>query len=361
MRNPLDFLRSARRPIENAGLRRLRRSRFKRLVLTVGAPAVILIAILVVISWYSWSLRPLDGSDSNHVRVTIASGTRAPDIAAQLVRAHIIRSKYAFEIYTRLSGNENKLRAGTYAFAPNESVGNIVDDLAQGKTGEFSITILPGQTIADIKTMLEGHGYTPGEISAALNANYTNKILQSRGAQNSLEGFLYPDTYNVLSDEALTTVFGRIFDHFSTVLDQNNLTAGFAAHGLSTYQGITLASIVQREVSSPEDQRKVASVFYNRLDSDMALGSDVTFIYGAGLLGVTPTPSLDSPYNLRINKGLTPTPIGSPSLSALQAVANPDKTNYLFFVAGDDGKTYFATTNDEHEQNIKLYCKVKCQ
>lgn len=361
MRNPLDLLKNRHDPIHSPGLKRIMHRRFTRFVLVSGVSAAVVGVVIISALWYAWALSPLDSQDTNNVRITIKSGAQPAQIAQDLKDAHLIHSAYAFQIYTRLSGQENKLQAGTYAFAPDQSVRDIVAHLASGKTDEFTITILPGQTIKDITTMLEGHGYTPQEISDALNAAYTNPLIATRGTQTSLEGFFYPDTYNVLSDETLQTIFARIFDHFSDEAAKNNLSAGFAAHGLSLYQGITLASIVQREVSGSDDQRKVASVFYNRLDADMALGSDVTFIYGASLLGVEPTPSLDSPYNLRIHKGLTPTPISNPQLSALQAVANPAATDYLFFLSGDDGVTYFAHTDAEHEQNIKLHCQVKCQ
>ena len=344
-----------------AGLKHIRCRRRNRLVLAIVAAIIVVGGVVSTVGWYEWALRPLDAKNSNHVRLTVESGAQPSDISKQLKNAHIIRSAYAFQIYTRLSGQENKLQAGTYAFAANQSVRDIAAHLASGKTDEFSITILPGQTLKDIKTTLQGHGYAASEIESAYAASYSNALVQSRPAGASLEGFFYPDTYNVLSDETLKTIFGRIFDHYSDVITRNDLEAGFAKHGLNPYQGIILASIVQREVSSPDDQSKVAGVFYNRLDSNTPLGSDVTFLYGASLLGVKGTPTLDSPYNLRINKGLTPTPISNPQLSALKAVANPASTDYLFFLSGDDGITYFAKTDAQHEQNIKQYCKIKCQ
>jgi len=347
--------------VGSAGLKQLKRRRLSWLVVTIAASVLIIGAGAITFAWYKWALRPVDAGDANHVRLTIKSGTQPDQIAQELKDAHLIRSAYAFQIYTRLGGEENKLQAGTYAFAPNQSVRDIVSHLVSGKTDEFSITILPGQTLKDIRTMLGNHGYSGTEIDAAMTATYSNPLVNSRGSQTSLEGFFYPDTYNVLSDETLQTIFERIFDHFSDVMTENNVAAGFAAHGLSVYQGLTLASIVQREVPGSEDQRKVASVFYNRLDADMVLGSDVTYIYGASLLGVEATPKLNSPYNTRINKGLPPTPISNPQLSALQAVASPASNDYLFFLSGDDDVTYFARTDVEHERNITEHCKVKCQ
>ncbi len=102
-------------------------------------------------------------------------------------------------------------------------------------------------------------------------------------------------------------------------------------------------------------------MFYNRLKHNLPLGSDVTFIYAARQLGVTPSPDLNSPYNTRIHKGLPPGPISNMTISALEAVAHPAPGNYLFFVAGDDGTIHFARTAQEHEQNIQKYCHNLCK
>jgi len=126
------------------------------------------------------------------------------------------------------------------------------------------------------------------------------------------------------------------------------------------YQGITLASIIQREVSGTKDQSQVAQVFYSRLAQGTPLGSDVTYQYAAKKLGVTPSPSLDSPYNTRKYAGLPPGPIATPGLSALQAVATPAPGDYLYFLSGDDNVTYFARTDAEHEANIQNHCHKKC-
>ena len=162
-------------------------------------------------------------------------------------------------------------------------------------------------------------------------------------------------------------ILNSTFKEFYTKIQENNLVKGFADHGLNLYQGITLASIVQREIKNPldqknpsSDQKQAAQVFYSRLKINMLLGSDVTYQYIADKTGVARDPTLDSPYNTRQNPGLPPGPISSPSLSALLAVANPANTDYLFFLAGDDGVIYFARTNAEHDANISDHCKVNC-
>ena len=121
-----------------------------------------------------------------------------------------------------------------------------------------------------------------------------------------------------------------------------------------------MASIIQREVSNPEDQRIVAQVFYRRLAEGMRLESDVTYQYICDKLGVPRDVKYDSPYNTRLYAGLPIGPISNPGRSALLAVASPADTNYLYFLSGDNDITYFAYTNEEHEQNRENYCAIKC-
>jgi UPF0755 protein len=138
------------------------------------------------------------------------------------------------------------------------------------------------------------------------------------------------------------------------------LRAQFAKRGLSVYQGITLASIIEKEVSVISDKALVSQVFYKRLSMDMGLESDPTAFYGAIIAGQEPSLRYDSAYNTYLVKGLPPGPISNVTQESLRAAANPANTDWLFFVAGDDGKTYFSKTLAEHEVNIDRYCKKLC-
>ena len=151
-----------------------------------------------------------------------------------------------------------------------------------------------------------------------------------------------------------------VFQVYANVLEKNNLAAQFKTQGLTVYEGITLASIIQRE-SIGGDEPQIASVFYNRKVAGMPLGSDVTYQYAADKAGVARDTELNSPYNTRVVVGLPPGPIAAPGLNALKAVAAPAKTDYLFFLSGDDDITYYGRTLSEHESNIKAHCQAKCQ
>ncbi len=139
-----------------------------------------------------------------------------------------------------------------------------------------------------------------------------------------------------------------------------DIRAAFTKRGLTVHQGVILASITEQEVSNASDRPVVAQVFLKRMQDGMQLGSDVTAFYGAIIAGKEPTVFYDSPYNTRIHNGLPPGPISNVSASSLQAIANPAGTNYVYFVAGDDGKTYFSNTLAEHEALTKEHCKKLC-
>ena len=178
-----------------------------------------------------------------------------------------------------------------------------------------------------------------------------------RGA--SLEGYLYPESFQKDATTKPTQIITSSLDEMQKRLTPE-IRAQFAKKGLSVYQGITLASIIEKEVSIVSDKALVSQVFYKRLSMDMGLESDPTAFYGAIIAGQEPSLQYDSAYNTYLVKGLPPGPISNVSQESLKAAAYPANTDWLFFVAGDDGKTYFSKTLAEHEANIDRYCKKLC-
>ena len=318
--------------------------------------------------WYNIQIAPRSTGTQKLIVVTIDPGS-TPKQIGQLLQGHsIIRSGLAFDVYTRISGKRGDLQAGTYRLSPTESTPQIVDHLVKGDVDQFSITFLPGATVKEDRQVLLDAGYNALEVDLALAANYDSPLFANKHASADLEGYIYGETYNFSAGTTVAEILQRTFAQFYSVITANNLIAGFKAQGLNLYQGITLASIVQRETKSPSpssttpttDQKQVAQVFYSRLASGINLGSDVTYQYAATKLGVAPSPTLDSPYNTRINPGLPPGPIAVPGITALKAVAAPANTDYLFFLSGDDGITYFAHTDAEHQANISAHCAINC-
>lgn len=333
----------------------------RKMVLALLLCAAAVIALVAgTLAWYSYALTPRS-SDGTQVRFMVQKGDTAQDIGENLYEHKLIRSKLAFSIYTKLSGTRAKLQAGGYVLSANQDIKSIVDHIVKGKTDEYSITIPPGLTLKELRDTFTGYGFSETEVTAAFQKTYQHPVLATRPADAGLEGYIYPETYRMGADQSLEALLERSFDELYKLLTEKHYLEEYTKRGLSIHQAVTLASIVQKEVSSPKDQKQVAQVFLKRMSIGMQLGSDVTFMYAAKQLGVEPSVDLDSPYNTRKYGGLPPGPIANMNPSALEAVAIPYAGDYLFFVAGDDGTTYYALTEEQHTANVAAHCTVLCR
>ena len=330
---------------------------------------LVILLILVSVIWFTIQFSPVGGDLNQLKKITIIPGSNSSQIGKELEKQSIIRNAFVFDIYTRFVGKNSILKAGTYHLSPAQNVGQIVDHLINGSVDQFSITFYPGATLTDITdsnkkydvtTVLKNAGYSDQEIIDALNANYQSPLFEGKPLNSTLEGYIYGQTYNFNTGASVEDILQRTFDEFYKQIQENNLIEEFAKHNLNLYQGITLASIVQRETGIESDQRQVAQVFYSRLNLGMTLGSDPTYQYIADKTGVPRDVNLDSPYNTYRYFGLPPGPIAVPGISALKAVANPAEGDYLYFVSDSSGKTYFARNETEHQSNIVNYCKENC-
>jgi len=338
-------------------------SRWKKTVAWIIACAVLLMAAVAAITyiWYQDQLKPIDAANTGDIKVSIVQGMSPEEIGATLKNKNLIKSELGFEWYLRVTRSANSLQAGTYSLSQSMSLPDIVEHLMSGKTDRFRITFLPGATVADNKLAFEKAGFSKEKIEKAFSKQYDHPVFKDKPTSADLEGYIYGETYEFSADVTVEEVLERTFDELESVVEKNDLVSLYKKQGLSLYKGITLASIVQREVSGLKDQRMVAGVFYNRMKEGMNLGSDVTYQYIADKEGQQRDPSLDSEYNTRIHPGLPPGPISAPGEDALLAVAQPIASDYLFFLSGDDDITYFGRNDAEHQQNIEQHCKKKCQ
>lgn len=322
--------------------------------------AIVVVAIGSLYIWYTSALTPALPSSTEKVQVHIVQGSSPSAIGLLLEQKQLIRSRMAFDVYTRLSGNRGKLQAGVYNLSASESTQQIVEHLTSGNTEQFSITFLPGATVAENRTVLIEAGYSEDDVDTALAKQYDHPLFATKPETSDLEGYIYGETYSFASNTTVEQILTRTFDEFYKVVQSKNLVSGFQAQGISLYEGITLASIIQREVPGAQDQKQVAQIFLSRLRMGMQLGSDVTAYYGADKEGVERSVAVDTPYNTRIHTGMPPGPIGTPGVTALEAAASPANGDYIYFLSGDDEVTYFAKTDAEHQANIVNHCRVKC-
>ena len=231
----------------------------------------------------------------------------------------------------------------------------------------FTFMIRPGETIYEVRKSLVEAGYSETEVDGALKANYDYSFLQGRPEGATLEGYLFGETHEFYKSASAKEVIETFLKGMGDVIKNNDLEKKYAEQGLSLYEGITLASVVQKEAPSPE-QPTVAQVFLSRLNAGIPLGSDVTVSYALDTIDPDRQTyqdnqaalTVDSCYNTRVHVGLPCGPISNPGLSALLAVANPSETSYLYFLTGDDGMMYYSYTESEHNQNIYSHCQELC-
>ncbi len=311
----------------------------------------------------------LNDEACKYQEIVVDEGMTAADIASVLKEKELIQNELAFQIYAKLNGYTDKMMAGKYEFNKTMSVQKIVSKIVNGETVDntFRITTLPGGTLADFRENLLSLGFTGTEIDKAFLSVQNHPLLATKPAEASLEGYIYGETIEFDEDATVESILLAFLDEFYDVVLENNLEEKFAAHNLSLHEGIIFASVVQKE-SKPEDMKIVAGVFYNRLIEGMNMGSDVTASYAADLIDPNREVLTDnvavlaneSCYNTRINAGLPCGPISNPGIDALLAVAEPEKTPYLYFLTGDDGMMYYGITESDHQMNIETHCQEFC-
>lgn len=321
------------------------------------AISLVRVCLLFLLCWYLFCLAvpPGDGSTVRDVSFPAGSGIRK--LAAELKASGIIRSSWHFILVARLRGDSRRLKAGDYRFNDAMTPGVILRKVVAGDV-DFRRFVLPeGYSIYQAAELLEQKGYF--KKSAFLEKCRDPALLARLDVrERSVEGYLYPATYNLpqhIDEEQLIT---RMVEQFNKAFA--GLKGEAAGGGLSRHEIVTLASIIEKEAVSPEEKPLIASVFYNRLRLGMPLQSDPTAVYGVrAFAGKVTKADIErrSPYNTYLVNGLPPGPIGNPGTDALKAVLHPARTNYLYFVARMDGTHQFSRTLDEHNRAVSRYLK----
>jgi UPF0755 protein len=306
----------------------------------------------------------LPAGPENETFVEIAPGSSSNQIAAQLEKAGVVRSRYGFDL-VRL-WKRGRLKAGEYRFDHAAPATEVYARIARGDVYTLPVTIPEGSTRFDIATRVAQAGYLniTKEQFLAATVSETPLITDLDPRATSLEGYLFPDTYRFPRRVTPTQIISTMVRRFRTVAAQVDLTPATAR---TIHDEVTLASLVERETAVNSERPLVASVLTNRLEKKMPLMTDPAVIYGLEVEGKwrgsiyqsdLVDPKHDTPYNTYRHTGLPPGPIANPGLPSLRAALNPAATNYLYFVAaGADpqGKSRFAATLDEHNKNVASY------
>lgn len=315
----------------------------------------IVLLVVACAAWLAWGLwLPLAPPAGKIVLFYPGYSTR--HIAAELKSAGVIRDTRAFLLWHYLH-RESSLKAGEYKFDRPASAIDIHARLVKGDVYFHAVVIPEGYTIFDIATAIQEAGLGTREDFLKVATTRTDLISDLSPSAKSLEGYLYPETYNFTRTQTLDNMASEMVKQFRNVSREIGLTSDVPAT-------VTMASIVEKETAAPEERPLVAGVYYRRLQQNVSLDADPTVIY-AELLNGSYSGALhhedlqvDSPYNTYRFPGLPPGPIGNPGKSALQAAMHPTATDYLYFVGDGTGHHRFAATLEAHNHNVELYRKA---
>jgi UPF0755 protein len=340
---------------------------------TVAIVVVASVLFLGCLGW--WAVRVLNPSGEPGVAVnfTVNDGDTISSVASRLHSAGIISNATIFRWYASTKGTI-ALTPGYYALKPKDNAGSLIEVLSTPPAQTFiSVTFPEGMTVTQMAQRLSEKMtfMKPEDFMAAANSPDTASELRPK-SQTSLEGLLFPDTYQISGDDTESRVVARLVSMMERVSRQVDLTAGAKARGFTPYEILIVASLIEREAKVATDRSKIAQVIYNRLSKKMKLEIDASVKYGQDpAMTWTDMKATDTPYNTYINAGLPPTPIANPGKASIQAALAPFgsppasdpactglpagvKCEYLYYVLADEaGGHVFATTYDQHLVNVE--------
>ncbi|HFI2472968.1 TPA: endolytic transglycosylase MltG [Streptococcus suis] len=373
--------------------RRQEQDKAAKRIVSVVMSIVVLAVLITGITGFIWiksSLAPVDTKATEAVQVEIPEGSTTLDIGKILVENKLIKNATVFNYYSKIK-SYNNFQSGFYNLKQTMSVDDIAKALQESGTPTAQkepagkILIVEGYTLTQISQAITNNTQTEDQndktpftseafMATVTNTDFINRMVVAypqlfaslpatdSGVIYQLEGYLFPAVYEYaeettmeeLVEQMIAAMDARLQPYYETIASKN----------LTVNEVLTLASLVEKEGSTDEDRRNIASVFFNRINSGMPLQSNIAILYAQGKLGQETTlaedagidTNIESPYNIYWTPGLMPGPVDSPSVSAIEAVINANTTDYLYFVADvTTGTVYYAKTIEEHDQNVAKY------
>lgn len=346
--------------------------------------AIVLIGVISVFAWYKICATAPKNEDNKEIVVEIKSGTSTSEILKSLKTNNVIRNELVAKMYIKLHKVKG-LQAGKYLFNGNDPLSVVINTISSGKVMDETVTITfkegknmryiastiaekTNNTANDVYNLLKDKDYITSLIDKYW---FLSKTVQNENIYYPLEGYLYPDTYSFENkDVDVKTIFEKMLDQMSKVLSKYKKEGQDAQDGetnknITVHQLLTIASIIELEGNKSEDRAKIACVIYNRIRSNMSLGSDVTTYYGIRVdMGDRDLYAKEintyNAYNTRgpnMNGKLPIGPIANPSEESITAALNPVNEKYLYFVADKNGDMYFSNTYEEHQNTINTLKK----
>jgi UPF0755 protein len=306
--------------------------------------------------------KPVDLSNESIIYLEVPSGSSTQKIAALLEENKLIRNAFIFRLQSKITGFDSKYKAGYYSLSQNMTMKDIMQQLQKGSAMTVRFTIPEGFDIKKTTERLVAAKLIDADLfkKAIKTGTFDFRFLKDAPAgDNRLEGFLYPDTYEVFPDSSEEEIIAKMLSRFDSLFPDAYYKRAEEL-GMSINQVMALASIIEREARVPADRPIISSVFYNRLAIDMPLQSCATVQYILGEQKEKLTNqdiAIDSPYNTYLNSGLPPGPICSPGIDSIKAALYPADTSYLYFLAKGDGSHVFSVTYEEFLKNKAEYIK----
>jgi UPF0755 protein len=318
------------------------------------------LVLLALAGWLAYAL-VLPTSPRKETFVLLRPGWSTRHIARELKNAGVIRDTNAFLLWHYVA-RPRSLKAGEYRFDHAANALQVHQRIVSGDIFKHTVVIPEGFNMFDVAATVEAAGLGSREEFLNVARSATTLVSDFDPEAKSLEGYLFPDTYQFTRTQTMADMAAAMVKRFRQearaigLLNDSQVPSGQNVRRI-----VTMASIVEKETSAPEERPTVAGVYYNRLSKRMALDADPSVIYAALLAGnyqgviFRSTLQSNSPYNTYRNPGLPPGPIGNPGRASLEAAMNPARTDYLYFVSDANGRHRFARTLDEHSRNVAAY------
>jgi uncharacterized YceG family protein len=350
---------------------RAQKRRPRRRVTSRSGRIMSLLALLLVgaVIWFLYGLfQPFHGSGHGRVTVTIPAHSSSGAIGDLLERDGVISSSFFFELRATLDGERSALRSGTYHLKLDMNYSDVLKALttAPPPVPTTTLTLIEGKSRRQIDPLLRSQGIRGSYVADTRRSHLLDPTRYGAPRSTpSLEGFLFPSTYQLRKPVSIRVLVDKQLTTFKQQFARVKLRYARSRH-LSAYDVLIIASIIEKEAGTVHDRPLVASVIYNRLKDHMPLGMDSTTRYEFNDYSRSLTSSqlaVNSPYNTRLNAGLPPTPIGNPGLAAIEAAANPARTNYLYFVVKTcgNGSSVFSSNYQQFLRDSARYQNARAK
>ena len=327
----------------------------KRIFLTGFWGLLALIWVVMSVFYYQGS-RPAS-EDSRTTIFEVQPGMTLKQVALELSKMGLIHSPSAFQAIAYIQDKETQVMVGEFSLSPSMLPTEIIQRITSGKTVPHPITIPEGYRITEIAALLHEQGLADPDTFIRLTQD--KDLIQSLGIPtDTLEGYLFPETYHFSKFTPETKIIRKMIDTFKEQTSKTQLLQIAKESSLSWHQIITLASLIEKETGLDSERKMISSVFHNRLRKNMRLQTDPTVIYAIEKFDGNIRKrdlKIDSPYNTYRYKGLPPGPIASPGIKSIIAAMSPVESDRLYFVSQKNGSHYFSSTLTEHNQAVQKY------